>query len=41
MAKLITDASYTKRDKAAERKTGRNRGGYTDLTPKATKARGK
>jgi len=39
MAKLITDASYKPRDKAAERKTGRNGGGYTDLTPKTKRGK--
>jgi hypothetical protein len=38
MAKLITDASYKTRDKVKERKEGKNRGGFIDLTPK--KARG-
>jgi len=36
MAKLLTDASYKPRDKKAERAKGINRGGFLDLTPKAT-----
>jgi len=33
MAKLITDASYGKRDKKAEKAKGINGGGFIDLTP--------
>jgi len=39
MAKLITDASYTKRDKKAEKAKGLNGGGFIDLTPKAAKGK--
>jgi len=39
MAKLITDASYKQRDKVAERKTGKNGGGFIDLTPKAKRGK--
>jgi hypothetical protein len=38
-SKIITDADYKLRDKVTERKTGKNMGGYVDLTPK--KPRGK
>ena len=34
-SKIITDADYKRRDKEAERKTGKNKGGFVDLTPKA------
>jgi len=35
MAKLITDASYKKRNKKLEATKGINSGGYMDLTPKS------
>jgi hypothetical protein len=40
-SKIITDMDYKPRDKANERKTGKNGGGFIDLTPKNKKPRGK
>jgi len=36
---VVTDSDYKRRDKAEERKTGKNMGGFVDLSPK--KPRGK
>lgn len=33
-SKVITDADYKARDKQQEIKTGKNKGGFIDLTPK-------
>jgi len=40
-SKIISDADYKTRNKDEERKSGKNQGGFVDLTPKTTKARGK